>query len=73
MTRHARHGSAALEFLLDEDVPDGTRLGQVLTAARQPAHAEEFAGLAQARAAFVSTFAPEIPRVKARRPTAARS
>lgn len=56
MTRQARHGSAGLELLLDEDVFDGTRMSRVLSAARQPTHAEELVGLGAARAAFISTF-----------------
>jgi hypothetical protein len=58
MTRHARHGSAGLELLLDEDILDGTGLSRVLSAARQPTQAEELAGLSSARAAFVATFNP---------------
>ena len=58
MTRQARHGSAGLDLLLDEDIVDGTRLSRVLSAARQPTQAEELTGLTAARAAFVSTYNP---------------
>ena len=71
MTRHARHGSAGLELLLDDEVLEDTRLSRVLSAARAPAQAEELAGLVAARTAFASTFtAPLATRVPANRPKA---
>jgi hypothetical protein len=74
MTRLARHGLERLEFLLDEDVLEDTRLCRVLSAARQPTHADELGGLVQARAAFVSTFNPaHEAREAVSRPTGRRT
>lgn len=53
-----RHGSEALDRLLDEDAYDDAPLSRVLAAARGPARPDELAGLAAARAAFVSSTMP---------------
>jgi hypothetical protein len=74
MTRQPRHGSARLELLLDEDVFEDTRLSRVLSVARQPAAAEELAGLTEARAAFVLALNPPLTtRASSGRPARSRS
>jgi hypothetical protein len=52
MTKRSRHGSAAYDRLLDAPEDGGTRLAELLAAARAPAQPSELGGLVAARSAF---------------------